>query len=86
MIRGNTDDSWGTAVVYDGEYNNVNNKLGVIKNDIFTANAFTGMLMRNLRRYDLSYADAQTAIDAMMNGTFPSDGPGSCWSGCHYPG
>ena len=66
LHRLNTDGVWGTADPYDGEFDNTLGKLNVLDNDVFSSEAETVMLMRNLRRYDLSYVDAQTKIDQLM--------------------
>ena len=71
--RVNIDDLWGTAVTYDGIYNNTEGKLEVLVKENFVGDPLRVMLLRNLRRYDLDYVIAQTAIDNMMTGTFPSE-------------
>lgn len=74
LYRINTDDVWGTAAAYDGAWDNTEGKIRVVAAVSTTAVPVTVMLLRNLRRYDLSYDKAQTAIDGMMNGVFPSEG------------
>lgn len=68
LARTNVDDAWGTEAAYDGAFDNANSKLAVLRRnntDLFDPPAV--MLMRNLRRYDLSYADAQTKINELMS-------------------
>jgi len=71
--RVNTDNVWTAVGAYDGAYDNTENKLNVL-HDRFTSSAPTAvMLLRNLRRYDMTYAEAIEAIPDMMNDIFPSE-------------
>ncbi len=73
LRRINTDDAWGTAGAYDGVFNNAQSKLNVLHDPTLSTAPLTTMLMRNLRRYDMTYDEAIQAIPLMMNGTFPVD-------------
>ncbi len=71
--RINTNDSWGAEATYDGVYNNAENKLNVLHDDVTTSAPEGVMLVRNLRRYNMTYAEALIAIPKMMNGIFPPE-------------
>ncbi len=66
LIRINVNGAWGTAVAYDGSYNNAESKLNVLHDNVTTGDPVAVMLMRNLRRYDLPYVAAQAKIDQLM--------------------
>lgn len=72
--RINTDDSWGTEATFDGVYNNAENKLNILHDDVTTGAPEGVVLKRDLRRYDMTYAEGIIAIPPMMNGIFPSQG------------
>jgi hypothetical protein len=65
-LRVNTDDVWGTAGSYDGAFDNGNSKLDVLHGTTFLTDPSSVMLLRNLRRYDLPYLEAQDRIDELM--------------------
>ncbi len=78
LHRVNVDDSWGTAVAFDGTYDNSLNKIRALGDLNTTGDLITVMLLRNLRRYDLDYVAAQAKIESLMAGDaeFYSHGTG----------
>ena len=65
------DDNWGAANAYDGAFT-LGSKLEVLR-DQANGVPTVVLFLRNLRRYDMTYADALVAIPDMMNGDFPSE-------------
>lgn len=67
LRRTNIDGVFGTEVSYDGEYNNNQSKIRVLCQNNMLGNALEGtMLIRNIRRYNLPYAQAQAKIEELM--------------------
>jgi hypothetical protein len=64
--RVNLNNSWGTAAAYDGSFTNSLGEIRVCSRPGGGA-ALSCTLIRNIRRYDLDYVEAQAKIDELMS-------------------
>ena len=65
LKRLRTDSTWNTAGAYDGIWNNGLSKINILKKDGFGTAAVATMLIRDIRRYQLSYDAAQAQAEEL---------------------
>lgn len=66
LMRSNTDGTYGAEVAYDGAFNNTASKIMLLASENFGGPPSATLLIRDIRRYALPYAQAQLKIDELM--------------------
>jgi hypothetical protein len=66
LFRVSRGDNWSSETAYDGAFNNTLSKINTGGRADGTA-ALSVALIRNIRRYDLDYVEAQAKIDELMS-------------------